>query len=61
MLNLINIPPIQGGSSIHPIDSKYAELKADLEVINPGSQDHNIISKYLQVGLCEGRFPPPEV
>lgn len=37
--------------TVHPADSKYAELKADLNVVDPSSDEYSMISTYLQVSL----------
>lgn len=33
----------------HPADEKYASLKADLEIIQPGEEEYRIVEKYCQV------------
>ena len=41
---------------MHPTDKLYAQLHTDLSLLQPGSQEHAMVDKYLQVGTLTAHF-----
>jgi len=43
----------EGGEEVHPVDSHYAKLKADIEVLERTSEEFLLIEKYLKNSHAE--------
>mmetsp|Transcript_19383 Transcript_19383/g.41946 ORF Transcript_19383/g.41946 Transcript_19383/m.41946 type:complete len:849 (-) Transcript_19383:893-3439(-) len=43
-----------GQAAVHPADAKYAELKADLTLVKPGTDEHKRITTYMKNTMSKG-------